>query len=250
MSTIVCPSCNTPAPAGSVFCDNCGYDLRNVAAAPAVSAQTVLASPPGGGFNCPQCGQPNVPGASFCENCGAQLGQPAPVQQPPYQAPVQQPPYQAPVQQPPYQAPVQQPPYQAPVQQPPYQAPVQQPPYQAPYQPPMQQSMGGTGRLVVQGTNASIPIPAGKPTMIIGREDPVSSIFPDIDLDPYGGHDAGVGRQHAKLLAQGGQILLEDNNSVNGTWVNRQKLPPNQPRPLNNGDELRLGKLILNYYTS
>jgi pSer/pThr/pTyr-binding forkhead associated (FHA) protein len=114
----------------------------------------------------------------------------------------------------------------------------------------MQQPMAVTGRLVVQGSNASIPIPSGKPTMIIGREDPVSSIFPDIDLDPFGGHDAGVGRQHAKLLAQGGQILIEDNNSVNGTWVNRQKLPPNQPRPLNNGDELRLGKLILNYYTN
>jgi pSer/pThr/pTyr-binding forkhead associated (FHA) protein len=107
-----------------------------------------------------------------------------------------------------------------------------------------------TGRLVIQGSNATIQIPTGKQTVIVGREDPVSGIFPEIDLEAHDGMNAGVGRQHAKITAQGGQILLEDLGSVNGTFINKQKVLPSQPKPLNNGDELRFGKLVINYYSS
>ena len=103
------------------------------------------------------------------------------------------------------------------------------------------------GRLVIQSLNISIPIPSGKPTVVIGREDPVSGIFPDIDLDPHGGHEAGVGRRHAQLVLQGGQILLEDLDSVNGTVVNKVKLLPHKPQPLQHGDEVRFGKMVLIY---
>ena len=82
----------------------------------------------------------------------------------------------------------------------------------------------------------------------MGREDPVSGVFPDIDLDPHGGHESGVGRRHAQLIWQGGQVCLEDLDSVNGTAVNRQRLAPRQPQPLKDGDEVRLGKMILIYY--
>ena len=30
MSLIICPSCKTPSQPGSIFCDNCGFDLRTV----------------------------------------------------------------------------------------------------------------------------------------------------------------------------------------------------------------------------
>ena len=30
MSSIICPSCHMAAPAGAIFCDNCGYDLRTI----------------------------------------------------------------------------------------------------------------------------------------------------------------------------------------------------------------------------
>ncbi len=33
MSSIICPSCHMAAPAGAIFCDNCGYDLRTVSVA-------------------------------------------------------------------------------------------------------------------------------------------------------------------------------------------------------------------------
>jgi pSer/pThr/pTyr-binding forkhead associated (FHA) protein len=76
-----------------------------------------------------------------------------------------------------------------------------------------------TGRLLVQRTNTSLPIPSGKQVAVIGREDPVSGIFPAIDLDPFGAQEDGVGRQHAQLVLQNGQTCLEDLDSVNGTFV-------------------------------
>jgi pSer/pThr/pTyr-binding forkhead associated (FHA) protein len=106
------------------------------------------------------------------------------------------------------------------------------------------------GRFNVQQSGATISLPAGKNEAIIGREDPVSGIFPEIDLDPHGGHDGGVGRKHARLFVQGGQLMVEDQDSVNGTFVNRQKLNAFQPHPLRDGDELRLGKIVLTYHAS
>ncbi len=71
MATLTCPSCKSPAAPGSIFCDNCGYDLRNVAAAP----MPVQAVPQQAGAACSNCGASNVAGAAFCENCGNPLSQ-------------------------------------------------------------------------------------------------------------------------------------------------------------------------------
>ena len=245
MSVSNCPSCNTPVPPGSIFCDNCGYDLRSVApgaGAPAFAPTYHVPEPtPGGGGEmvCATCGHPNVGGSAFCESCGSQLSQ-APSFAPPAPAPVYQPP--AP------QAPP------APVYQPPAPEPVYQPPApQAPPAPlPAYQQPAGyiAGRLVMQSSNASLPIPQGKQVVLIGREDPVSGIFPEIDLDPYGAQEDGVGRRHAQLVLQGGQVCVEDLDSVNGTFVNRQKLSAHQVQPIKNGDELRFGKMVMVYYAS
>jgi pSer/pThr/pTyr-binding forkhead associated (FHA) protein len=45
-------------------------------------------------------------------------------------------------------------------------------------------------------------------------------------------------------------VCLIDQNSVNGTFVNKQKITPDQPVPLKDADELRFGRMVLNYYTS
>jgi pSer/pThr/pTyr-binding forkhead associated (FHA) protein len=83
--------------------------------------------------------------------------------------------------------------------------------------------------------------------VIIGREDPVSGHFPDIDLTDHGGDEGGVSRKHARIYTESGQFYIEDLKSVNFTYVNRQKLPPRQPQPLNNGDEIRLGNVKLTF---
>jgi pSer/pThr/pTyr-binding forkhead associated (FHA) protein len=103
------------------------------------------------------------------------------------------------------------------------------------------------GRFVVQDTGATLPFPSGRTEFTVGREDPVSGIFPEIDLTDYGGDEGGVSRQHARVTIQGSQIFIEDMNSVNFTYVNRQKLTPGQPHRLNDGDEVQLGRVKLTF---
>jgi pSer/pThr/pTyr-binding forkhead associated (FHA) protein len=84
----------------------------------------------------------------------------------------------------------------------------------------------------------------------MGREDPVSGVFPEVDLTSHGAEEGGVSRRHAKLIIQGNQCLIEDLNSTNFTFVNNQKLNPGVGRPLNDGDQVRLGKVMLTFHTS
>ena len=100
----------------------------------------------------------------------------------------------------------------------------------------------------MQATNASLLFPPGKTEIIVGREDPVSGVFPDIDLTDHGGDEGGVSRRHARIFVQGDQVFIEDLNSTNYTYVNQQRLTPGQPQPLNDGDEVRLGRVKLNFY--
>ena len=100
---------------------------------------------------------------------------------------------------------------------------------------------------MIKNSKIIINIPQDVQTILIGRDDPVSGIFPDINLEPYGAHEAGVGRRHVKLSLLDGGIFIEDLESVNGTFLNREKLYPKKAQPINNGDELRLGKLVLIY---
>lgn len=43
---IICPQCSTPNLAGTLYCDNCGADLRNATAAPMGGGQSVGGTPP------------------------------------------------------------------------------------------------------------------------------------------------------------------------------------------------------------
>lgn len=274
-----CPQCGHSNLPGSAFCDNCGFDLSQApvsAPAPAYPAApapvpaypaAAPTMPAVGSAVCPQCGTPVSPGAAFCDNCGASLAAAAPA------APVwpQQP---APAVQPPYQAPVPQPPYQAPptvaaacpqcgqplvpgamfcdscganlAAQPVVQPPVGPAPMYPPVQPPV---MGMRMRLVVASSGVQLPL-AGKQEFYIGREDPIGQFFPDADLTPHGGDAGGVSRRHAKIVVYGNQVMFEDLNSTNGSFVNKIKVQPGQPVPLTDGAEVRLGKVIMTFHTS
>ncbi len=100
---------------------------------------------------------------------------------------------------------------------------------------------------MLEQSNVLLPLPKEHIEITIGREDPVSSIFPDIDLEPHGGHEGGVGREHARLVIIEGRLCLVDLNSTNGTFVNRRKIPAGTPQPINDGDDIRLGRFVLIY---
>ena len=80
---------------------------------------------------------------------------------------------------------------------------------------------------------------------IIGREDPISSIFPDIDTTPFGGLEGGVSRKHARVYEKDGSYYIEDLNSTNYTLINKQKVDPSSSQPLVADDEIRLGRVAL-----
>lgn len=214
-----CPQCNASVQPGALFCDNCGASLLQ--AAPAVQPPAAGAVPqaavPAGMVACPQCGTPNVPGMAFCDSCGAAMAPQSPV-------------------------PAAQAAGTPPVQPAPVVPPAAVPPVAGPEPVP--------GKFVVVSSGADLPFPAGKTEVLIGREDPVSQIFPEIDLTPQDALNMGVGRRHAILTAQGGQVFVEDLNSVNHSSLNGTRLDPGKKYAIKDGDELVFGKLKLTYRAS
>lgn len=103
-----------------------------------------------------------------------------------------------------------------------------------------------TARLIVEADNQEFDL-SGKDQILLGREDAVSNIYPDVDLTPHGGEEGGVSRQHARIYWENGQYLLEDKDSTNFTFLNRQKLPGKTPTPLHDNDEIRLGRVLLRF---
>jgi hypothetical protein len=104
-------------------------------------------------------------------------------------------------------------------------------------------------RLIVEADNQEFDL-SGKDKITIGREDAVSNIYPDVDLTPHGGEEGGVSRMHATISVENGQYMLQDDNSTNFTFLNRQRLTPKTPIPLNDNDEIKLGRVLLRFKTS
>lgn len=84
--------------------------------------------------------------------------------------------------------------------------------------------------------------------MVLGRADSNNQQGPDLDLTPYGALEKGVSRIHAAIHRSDDTLTLVDMGSVNGTHLNGQRLIPDQPRVLRDGDEIRLGKLVAHIY--
>jgi hypothetical protein len=109
-----------------------------------------------------------------------------------------------------------------------------------------------TAQLVVVGTGDMVrPFVIDKASVLIGRTDPHTGIFPEVDLtmhDP----ETKVSRKHARIYRSGEQFLIEDLGSVNGTIVNSVtggsiRLNAKSPRVLSAGDELKLGGTVLQF---
>lgn len=78
--------------------------------------------------------------------------------------------------------------------------------------------------------------------MVVGRQDPVLGIFPEINLA-----DKTVGRRHAYLRNQQGQYTVEDLNALNKTRLNGIVLTPHEERTLKDGDILRFGSVEVRF---
>ncbi len=95
----------------------------------------------------------------------------------------------------------------------------------------------GQALLVVQrGPNAGSKFLIDKDVTTAGRH-PESDIFLD---------DVTVSRRHAEFRRDEGKFFIRDAGSLNGTYVNRQRV---DEALLASGDELQIGKFKLTFYT-
>ena len=94
-----------------------------------------------------------------------------------------------------------------------------------------------SGALVIRsgGGRVGQSFPMTGEKMTIGRS-PETEIFLD---------DVTVSREHATLVRRGGDWFLDDSGSLNGTYVNRQRVDSHR---LEDGDELQIGKFKLTFF--
>jgi pSer/pThr/pTyr-binding forkhead associated (FHA) protein len=81
--------------------------------------------------------------------------------------------------------------------------------------------------------------------VFLGRDHVSNKVQPEIDLTEYGGSSKGVSRLHASLRHDANGWWLTDLDSTNGSWLNRERLAPKDPRPLLQVNQVRLARLDL-----
>jgi CheY-like chemotaxis protein len=109
---------------------------------------------------------------------------------------------------------------------------------------PLEEELPWVIEFRVVGTAATIQAQVHE-AMIIGRSDPQTGVFPDVDLGSHGAQANGVSRQHAAVIAKDNRVQIKDLGSVNGTKLNGFALAANQEYRLRHGDSLEIGQLKL-----
>ena len=82
---------------------------------------------------------------------------------------------------------------------------------------------------------------------VIGRKMGTTATPSEVlfDLAPLGGYHMGLSRRHVVIRRTEHGYEILDLGSVNGTWLNEERLVPHIPYPLANGSHLRLGRMRL-----
>ena len=170
---------------------------------------------------CPNCGQQNRPGVIFCENCGASLIGKLPLSTRALDT-----------------------------------EDSEQPDVGVDTSTLTDVTIQGTAtfergmqlRLEVEGSPDPIRF-SPKAETIFGRRDPATGDKPDIDLTPFAGYRMGVSRRHAAIRPGDENSLdLWDLGSSNGTFLNGQRLSAHRPYRLRDGDEIRLGQMVIHIF--
>ena len=97
---------------------------------------------------------------------------------------------------------------------------------------------------VLMPPQARWELPLHDGEILIGRQGGDQPVQLDLDFyDP----DGYVSRNHAKISAHNRRYIVYDLGSANGTFVNGERLTPNQGQPLHNNDRIRLGRIVLQF---
>ncbi|NWG18355.1 MAG: FHA domain-containing protein [Chloroflexi bacterium] len=99
------------------------------------------------------------------------------------------------------------------------------------------------------GGHGDVPIPLVVTQAVsFGRAGSTGSLKNHVDLTRYDAVNYGVSRLHMILHNKDGKFMVEDLDTVNGTYINGDPIQPRQPTPVKNGDEIRLGQLRIYIY--
>ena len=99
-------------------------------------------------------------------------------------------------------------------------------------------------------------LPSGSALLVVRRGPNVGARFLlDSDVTTAGRHpdadifldDVTVSRKHAQFLRSGTSFTVKDNGSLNGTYVNRERIDESV---LQTGDEVQIGKYRLVFYAA
>ncbi|MFN8095899.1 MAG: cyclic nucleotide-binding domain-containing protein [Vicinamibacteria bacterium] len=113
-----------------------------------------------------------------------------------------------------------------------------------PVQPPVQGTEAQAYFISKASGNA---FPVFKGESLIGRYDSVTGQSPEIDLT---NEDSArnISRRHARIVMKDGKpFVAEEIGTMNGTYLNGQKLPTGVLTPIADGDELTLCRLTLTF---
>src|SRR5688572_28096825 len=104
----------------------------------------------------------------------------------------------------------------------------------------------GPEKLVHAASGMQFQLSTGSETTI-GRKDPVTGIFPDVDLTPVD-TNRSVSRRHAKIYRRGVKFFVGDEiGTMNPTFVNGRKVETGVPAEIRPGDALRFGVVEMKF---
>ncbi len=193
-------------------------------------------------IKCSECSYENMDGLDYCDGCGAKLtasadAAPSAPEAPKPEAAAAD--AAAPAAHPAEEAK----PSDAPTGEiKPEAAPAEAPAAAAPSGAPM--SFKATLK-IVRGGRKDQEFPLEDGNNLVGRWDPDTGSFPEVDLDADD-PEAKISRKHALIRIADGKITVEDIGSLNGTYVNRgARLVPGTAVELKTGDEVIIGKTFL-----
>lgn len=193
-------------------------------------------------IKCSECGYENMDGLDYCDGCGAKLSADASAAAgaAPETPEPEKPAETAAPETPPAEAPKAS---EAPTGE---IKPETEKPAEAPPAAPAAAPAAFKAKLkVVRGGRKDHEFPLEEGNNLVGRWDPETGSFPEVDLDADD-PEAKISRKHALIRVADGKITVEDIGSLNGTYVNRgARLQPGNPVELKSGDEIIIGKTFL-----
>jgi hypothetical protein len=99
---------------------------------------------------------------------------------------------------------------------------------------------------VIEPVRAVWEMPVARSPMLLGRASEVEGYRPGFDMTFYDEGDY-VSRRHARITKGRAGYFVTDLGSSNGTRVNGQSLVPHRARLLRNGDQIKVGLVVIQF---